>query len=308
MQPNNKNTLRVYFTFSARERKAIYLILILTTLFFLLPHLFPYIIKPKEEILKDQVVLPDKVSSSINDRKKFGYGSYLKDAQKETTSTKLFHFDPNRANEEQWRKLGVKEKTAQTILRYLQKGGRFRVPEDLKKIWGLSPEMAQRLIPYILIQDIRNDQSNFRFVKDSFGNNLSFNKQTIDINTAIQEQWEGLKGIGPGLASRIIKFREKLGGFISIDQVKETYGLPDSTFQQIRVKLVYNEKSVTQLNINELSLEQLATHPYIRYKAARAIISYREQHGRYQSLRELENIESIAPETLHKMEKYLTTD
>ncbi|MFN9114621.1 MAG: ComEA family DNA-binding protein, partial [Bacteroidota bacterium] len=167
---------------------------------------------------------------------------------------------------------------------------------------------AERLIPYIIIQDIMKDQSNFRFVKDSFGNNLSFNKQTIDINTAIQEQWEGLKGIGPGLASRIIKFREKLGGFISIDQVKETYGLPDSTFQQIRVKLVYNEKSVTQLNINELSLEQLATHPYIRYKAARAIISYREQHGRYQSLRELENIESIAPETLHKMEKYLTTD
>jgi competence protein ComEA len=308
MQPKNKNTLRAYFTFTARERRAIYLLLFLTAVFFLLPRLIPNILKPVPEIINDEVLLPERKSIQTSTRNHLRNNPELFIAEHEKTQARLFHFDPNTTSFQQWQQLGVKDKTAQTILKYVQKGGRFRVPEDLKKIWGLTPIQAERLIPFVVIKDDADNQRFSQRRKDSIVKKTSFDKHSIDVNVATQEQWESLKGIGSGLASRIIKFREKLGGFISIDQVKETYGLPDSTFQQIRSKLIYNEISVTRLNINELNLEQLAIHPYIRYKVARAIINYREQHGWYQSVRELEKIESIAPETLHKMEKYLTVN
>ncbi len=241
MQPKNKNTLRDYFTFSARERKAIYWLLAITTIFFLLPHLFPYIRKPQAEIVHDQVALPVKDSAMKRYRGKVAYQ--------------------------------FKSKPVHRPFSYKSK-----------------------------------DQKNDHFRKDSVARISSFNNYSVDINAASQEEWESLKGIGPVLTSRIIKFREKLGGFISIDQVKETYGLPDSTFQKIRSRLILKAPVITRLNINQLGMEQLASHPYIRYKTAKAIIAYREQHGLYQSTQDLQKIESISSEIYTKIEKYLTID
>jgi competence protein ComEA len=306
MQPKNKNTLRAYFTFSIRERKAIYLLLVLTILFFLLPHLFPYFMKPDTEIFKDSLSLPFTKSNPkiFNDK-----GRY-KSENKETKITKhpvhLFYFDPNTATLDQWQKLGVREKTAETILKYTARGGRFKTADDLKKIWGLPEETAQRLIPFVKIAEEtkKNKIQEYRKAPSFINTNHVF----IDVNLATHQQWELLKGIGPGLASRIIKFREKLGGFISAEQVKETYGLPDTTFLMIKEKLIFKEVSVKKLNINVLGVEELAKHPYIRFKVAKAIVAYRDQHGAYSSVQELEKVISISSETFKKMEKYLTAE
>ena len=308
MQPKNKNTLRDYFTFSARERKAIYWLLALTTIFFLLPHFLPYIIRQQPKIMNDQVFLPHKGETLTTEQHHIGKTSEIKKVHDEVFPGRLIFFDPNTASLQDWQQLGVREKTAQTILRYRQKGGRFKVPEDLKKIWGLSPEIAERLIPWVRIEKIVNHASVSSFKEVIRPAKRSHNNNPIDINSAAQAEWEELRGIGPGLASRIIKFRDQLGGFISIDQVKETYGLPDSTFQQIRSRLHLNETFINRLSINQLDLEQLARHPYIRYKTAKAIIAYREQHGRFQSVKELEKIESISAEIFLKIEKYLTVE
>lgn len=199
-------------------------------------------------------------------------------------------------------RLGVKPKTAQTILNYRTKGGRFRSPDDLKKIWGLRSEQLQQLIPYVRITDtVKKTFQSKDYTKKNPQQVLS-----IEINTASLEEWESLRGIGPGLAARILKFKEKLGGYISVEQVGETYGLPDSVFQQIQGHLRNTSPRVSLLNINELNEEALSKHPYIRYQTAKAIIRYREQHGAYQSLTDLEKIEAINPETRAKIIPYLT--
>jgi competence ComEA-like helix-hairpin-helix protein len=306
MQPKKKHPLKSYFTFTANERRAVLLLVVISILFFILPHVYPAIVKPEQEVVKEEMTV---LSSSVQTSDR----PFLKKVESDPDNidssfkARLFYFDPNSATMEDWKRLGLREKTAQTIIRYRSKGGRFKSPEDIKKIWGLSPQMADRLIPFVSIKsDLKEAGSKIPKEKTvHVSPSLVFK---ININTATLEEWEKLKGIGPATASRIIKFREKLGGFISVEQIGETYGLQDSVFQQIRTHLNMSNSGVYKININQANLEQIGKHPYIRFKTAKVIIAYREQNGWYKAVSDLQRIESITPEAYQKMEKYLTIE
>ena len=108
----------------------------------------------------------------------------------------------------------------------------------------------------------------------------------MPVNEADTTAFIALPGIGTKLATRIISFREKLGGFYSVDQVGETYGLSDSSFQKIRPYLV-NAGVVRLMDLNAVTAEELKDHPYFRWALARAIVAYRNQHGPFKDLSEL---------------------
>ena len=126
----------------------------------------------------------------------------------------------------------------------------------------------------------------------------------IDINEADTAAFIALPGIGPKLASRIVNFRDKLGGFYAVDQVKETYGLPDSTFQKIRPYLQLNG-APKKLNVNTATKDELNAHPYIRWNLANAIVEYRNRHGNFKSLEELKNIAVMEEAVFDRIVPYL---
>jgi DNA uptake protein ComE-like DNA-binding protein len=128
----------------------------------------------------------------------------------------------------------------------------------------------------------------------------------IEINSADTSALISLPGIGSKLALRIINFRDKLGGFASVDQVGETYGLPDSTFQKVKSRLQCNSNSVRKFNINTVDINTLRTHPYIKWNIANAIVNYRQQHGNYKSLDDLKKIVIVNTEAFNKIAPYLT--
>jgi competence protein ComEA len=132
--------------------------------------------------------------------------------------------------------------------------------------------------------------------------------ENIDVNTADSAAFESLPGIGPVLAARIIKFRNKLGGFYSINQVKETYGISDSVFKIITPLLHVNsnELKLNKVNINSVTKEQLKTHPYMRWAIVNAIIEFRNQHGAFVNLTDLKKISVITNDVYSKISPYLT--
>jgi competence ComEA-like helix-hairpin-helix protein len=219
----------------------------------------------------------------------------------------LFNFDPNVLTLEGWKKLGIREKTIATIQNYLKKGGHFYRAEDLKKIFGIRPDEYTRLEPYIKIAS--PGVTAFPVEKNAESKNETFPTERkyspVDINTADTSAFIALPGIGNKLATRIVNFRDRLGGFYSTDQIRETYGLADSAYEKIKPFLKLETISIKKININTATKDELKSHPYLKWNLANAIVEYRNQHGNFSSVADLRKISLVTDDVFDKIKFYL---
>lgn len=317
--PGLKKHIADYFSFTRKERTGIIVVLVLIGLLVFLPFLFPFLVHKKEYdhsfFEKEIAALQQKQADSmarVNTASENGYTDDYRSPGSNYYAKKpageLFYFDPNSLSADGWKRLGLRDRTIHTIQNYISKGGRFKQPEDIGKIWGLHADEVSRLVPYVRIAQKSNEDppATDKAYTGATPGKPVYSKSVIDINTADTTAFIALPGIGSKLAGRIISFREKLGGFYKVEQVAETYGLPDSTFQKIKDRLHTSDVTVKKLNINTASIDELKMHPYIRYNIANTIIQYRSQHGNFSSVAELKNILSISGDVFGKMEPYLT--
>ncbi|MDH7464524.1 helix-hairpin-helix domain-containing protein [Chitinophagaceae bacterium 26-R-25] len=305
----NKKWWKDYFSFTKKERIGVIVLLIIIVAVFLLPTFFSNPAPPdaaavkdfKEQVAKLQTK-KDTRSEYSNHYEKRDYRDFTND--KTSTRGELFYFDPNTASQTDWQRLGLNEKTIHTILNYVTKGGKFRKPDDLLKIYSLKEADAQRLIPYVRIngtEAIKTDTHEERVVVKP---EKKFS--IIDVNTADTSLLKSLPGIGSKLAQRIVHFREKLGGFNEVTQIAETYGLPDSVFQKISSYLTVGKGGIKQININVATANDLKQHPYIGWKIASAIVQYRSQHNEFQSVEDLRKIALISEDNYKKIYPYVS--
>ena len=224
----------------------------------------------------------------------------------------LAPFDPNQLSESAWIGMGIPPRTVQTIRNYLEKGGRFRSPEDLGKIWGLKPADRDRLLPYVRIRSEIARPKTFFETKRSGNSSVNSERArsiTIDINRSDSVNWEALPGIGPTYARRIVRYRDRLGGFVRLDQIAETYQLPDSVFQQIRPHLILvNPGPIRKIPLYRVSVDTLGRHPYCKFSMARSIVRYREQHGPFRKLEELLDLQQVDSAWWMRMRPYLSLE
>lgn len=302
MQKNENDLLY----FSRKEKNGIVLILILNLLIYFWPDINDYFSNQKTQAVLIEKLPELKVENngeayeSISTENRFANKSNTK----EKINVHLFEFDPNKCSKNEWMRLGVKEKTAETIMNYVSKGGMFKSPEDLKKIWGLSPGQVKELMPFVKI-----------ISASKFGNKKKYsvhvqttNSNTfIDLNTADSSLLESLPGIGPTLAGRVIKYRNKLGGFYHIEQLKEVWGLPDSILNKLKEKTIISD-IVLKIDVNTADFFMLKSHPYIGYKLANTIINYRNHHGNFKSLEDIQKIILIDQKIFNRLSHYLITN
>ena len=303
-----------YFHFTRKERNGIITLLCIIVILVSLPFFYPLLLSHKK--VKDNRYAPDIAmleamradSSKLyqSSKEKFREGNRYLYKSHNASAGALFYFDPNLIPVADWKRLGVKDKTIAIIQNYLSKGGRFRQPDDIKKIWGLS-YLADRLLPYVKIgeQPAADDNMPKHEFKSVYAKKVY---EPIDINNADSSSFTRLPGIGAGLSRRIIKYRERLGGFYSEDQVAETFGLPDSTYQKIRPSLNIGQKTVKKININTATADELKAHPYIRYLLAKLIVEYRNQHGVYTSPSDIKHIMLVNDSSYKKIFPYLTVE
>lgn len=245
----SKGFWKDYFSFSKKERIAIVILLSIIIVFVILPYFFtPDFKKPyvDEQLQKQLTALQyNQRSKDSNDNEQI---AFVHDTTIEGSKTQLhlFYFDPNTLDQNGWKKLGLNNKIIQTILNYRNKGGYFKHAEDIRKIYGLKKEEADSLIPYIKIESKTaketTTEKNVVASKDQIRVFTGIKK--IDINTATAEDFKSLPGIGDVLSNRIVKFRNAIHGFKSVEDIKKTYGLPDSTYNYILPYLTISDSSV----------------------------------------------------------------
>ncbi|MFA6248710.1 MAG: helix-hairpin-helix domain-containing protein [Mucilaginibacter sp.] len=200
----------------------------------------------------------------------------------------LFKFDPNTTSTYDWQKLGITAKQAAIIKNYTAKGGRFRKAEDLQKIYGLTKVDYARLAPFIIIP------------KGKAKTNV-----VVELNAADSARLTSIDGIGGAFAKRIIYYRDRLGGFITKEQLKEVYGIDELKYDEIKDQVKVDAGRIRKININTITFDKLRLMPYLDYKQVNAIIEYRKQHGDYAAINDLKNIAIIDEGILRKIEPYL---
>lgn len=308
-----RDFIKNYLDFSRRERRGIYMLLAGIVICYLLPYCLP---APDFPDIKTASLSPEKAVAADHPN-----------TVKTTSPATYFFFDPNTLPLQGFLDLGIRERTALTIIHYREKGGHFRQPSDLAKIYGLPPAQAAALQPYVRIGatvsagDIRpaantgvakarNGADTAQAWRGGFHrDSLVFKHKTYvmtDINQADSVAWMQLPGIGPGFAGRITRFRDRLGGFYSVQQVGETYGLPDSTFKKIEPFLQLHETSLKKIDLNQADEKTLGAHPYIRYSLAKLIIRYRNSHGPFTGVTGLRQIAVINDSVYQRIAPYLT--
>jgi len=311
-----KHLLTSYFTFTKKERTGTIVLLVFILLFAIIPFLYPLLIKStptdasvfKKEIAALKIKQADtSIRFTKNNFDEDNYQNYYQPSEKnyynKNNKGKLFYFDPNTATTADWKRLGIRDKTIGTIQNYLAKGGYFYNPEDIGKIWGLHPDEVERLIPYIQIAPKENNYPQKNYEAKTF-DKPKYTTSTFDVNSGDTTAFIALPGIGSKLAQRIINFRDKLGGFYKAEQVAETFGLPDSTFQKIKSRLSVNITAIKQFNINTATVNEMKPHPYIRYNLANAIVQYRIQHGNFSSVADIKKIMMVTDEVYNKVVPY----
>jgi DNA uptake protein ComE-like DNA-binding protein len=315
-----KNFVKDYLSFTKKDRVGVMVLVTLIGIVVLLPYLWPArkIIPPgKVEIeeLRRQIAQLKQVDTAAAQPDDITFPSHYTSPKKYSKEkSTVFYFDPNTLDAAGWKRLGIRDKTIATIQNYTAKGGRFRHPEDIGKIYGLFKDDYERLRPWVkiagkdaVVPAEKEEQKVYAAADKRRYNEKRFaTPAAIEINTADTAAFIALPGIGSKLAARIVNFREKLGGFYEVHQVAETYGLPDSTFNQIRPLLQCNRPAVKQININTADANELKQHPYIRWTLANLIIKYREQHGVFKSPDDLLQLATVTPELLGKIRPYIT--
>ena len=127
----------------------------------------------------------------------------------------------------------------------------------------------------------------------------------VNINQADSLEFRKLKGIGEVFSSRIVRYRNWLGGFYGKEQLLEVYGIDSILYERIAPYLEVSINDLRKINMNTCSQKELASHPYISYKIAKSILKYRQHHGAYKSINDLKRIHLIDEELFRKIAFYL---
>lgn len=192
------------------------------------------------------------------------------DQQGKIAAPKLFAFDPNTATDSEFLRLGFSDKQIKTIRNYLDKGGAFRDKFEFFKIRVISEKQKRILSDWVVIENTKKLSSVEIPVLKAVN---------IDLNSADSIQLKQLPGIGAVLSKRIVKYRDLLGGFYSVNQLKEVYGLSEQTIKQIETKVKLDDAKIRKLNLNFADVNELSRHPYLKTNLAGKIVKFRTKNG-----------------------------
>lgn len=265
------------------------------------------------------------------------------------TSVETFPFDPNTADAETLRRLGLTEWQIKNIQKYRARGGRYHRPEDFKRLYGMTPEVYERLAPVIRIDkrfryydeaDFAADDAQLEVQREAqkaynavlraarqahfdsiraatCGAEMAYRDSLaalyphrdkfkelvqIDLNTVDTTTLMRVPGIAAVRARQIIRYRERLGGFVSPDQLAEIEHFPAG---ELAEWFIASTENVRRLNVNQANVGQLARHPYIGYARAKAIETFRRNNGRIDNIDQLRLLKDFSEEDVRRLQPYL---
>jgi competence ComEA-like helix-hairpin-helix protein len=292
--------VRAYFGFSRTETNAFLILLPLMAMIVLVEPAYEYWYTRQPQDFSEDVHVLDSTLATLQ----WPHAPEAKKSSVHNTNkpTLRFKFNPNKSTMDEFIRLGFGNFLAQRIVNYRTKGGKFIIKTDLLKIYRMDTSLYRDLYSYIDLPDQKED-------KKSFTATLIPKKKdkTFDINQADTIQLSTIYGIGAKLSQRITRYRSKVGGFVSMNQLYDVYGLDSAVVTELKNhSYIAADFLPKQININSATEKELSSHPYIKYSLAKTITAYRFQHGPFQSVDDLKKIALIDESLFQKIKPYIS--
>lgn len=304
-----------FFYFSRGERRGIVVLTAGIILVFLSGYIYLHWKERRQpsetEIQQQAAAIAEYETFLASIQEKERKDKYPEYRRERPTPAVLDIFNPNTADSSDFRRMGLPGWMARNILRYRNKGGKFRKAEDFRKIYGMTEEQYQTLLPYIYIapedaevkrphlyhSPAENDSTSTpRIIQEKYQAGI-----VIDLNRADTAELKKIPGIGSGIARLITGYRQRLGGFYNIGQLQEI----KLDVHRLQPWFSIDAKAIRLINLNRAGIEKLRNHPYINFYQAKAFVEYRKKQGSFHSLKPFALYEEFTDADLERISHYV---
>ena len=317
-----KDRIKDYFAFNRKEQRGLIillgLLLLSVSVNLLLPSIIPekeYDISPFQKEVAAFMASVEQIDSAENIKPQKFIKKYPEDKTSDLSPfiASPFYFDPNKLVEQQWLDMGMNEKIISNILHYREKGGTFRDKEGFAKIYGMNDSIMSILGPYLRFENKdKAPSSSYKNYEnyDSIKSGMEFpkykgEKLVLELNAVDSASLLGLHGIGPTYAGRIIRYRDRLGGFNSPVQLMEIKGMDSIRYEQLQTQITVNPQLVRKIDLNTVTFKELMKHPYFEYYLVKAIFNYKDEIRSWDSVGQLRKLPIMYEELYQKIAPYL---
>ena len=301
-------SLRKWFSFSKGERVAI-----VTILAAILILVLACLLRPSRKSLNDASL--HNLDSLLALRQAAIETQQQQQSEKvqEVAELHPFPFNPNNLSEEEWLQIGLTDRQVRNIMNYTAKGGKFYSKKDLGKLYTISEEEFAQLEPFIVLPEASRStgsKATSKKQEEKAGEeSKSAEKKVIpivDLNMVDSTTLVELPQIGPYTASRIVEFREKLGGFVNKEQLRDVKGMDEARFAAIQPYINLGAVEIRKVDVNRADFKTLVHHPYLSYEQVKRIFNQREKRGMIKNWEQLEALLMEEGEANPLLEYYVT--
>ncbi len=288
------NWLRSFASLNRSEQRGIVVLVILIAIISGINFIMPKIIKPdisdrfsyNVELVEKFIAKQRQLTDSIE---------RLNNSQKISSSSigdSLFTFDPNLIDDSLLKILGFSESQIINVRNYQNKGGKFRKKEDLKKLYLISDTEYDIIKPYIKIKEPSIKQ-----------NTQKLNE--VNINLADSALLVSNLKLSPYMASRIVKYRNLLGGYYHEEQLMEVYGFTSTMFNNVRDNIMVDTNTLKKMELNSVTFKNMLRHPYFDYETTKIIMDFRYKNGDFSCVKDLLELGLVSDSVYSKQKYYL---
>ena len=288
-------TISSYFKFSRNQRSAIFflfgIIIILQLVYFFVDFSsFSKVSPEKEKWLSLQSQIDSMKQEKLN---------YV---------PKIYPFNPNFITDYKGYKLGMSVSEIDRLLAFRKENKYVNSPQEFQAVTKVSDSLLNAISPYFKFPDWVNNKKKFATYK-KYPYTAFAKKEKIviiDINKASQEDLIKIYGIGEAISLRILKFKESLGGFVSMEQMNDVWGLSPEVIENLNSHFkVLTPPNVKKVDINNASIKELSQFPYFNYQLAKQIVTFRSMNGDFKKVDDLTKIKGLSIDKANIIALYL---
>ena len=218
---------------------------------------------------------------------------------------KIYPFNPNFITDFKGYMLGMSVEQIDRLLAFRKTERYVNSAEEFQAVTKVSDSLLDAIAPYFKFPDWTKNKTKFKaYEKPEFKKKEV--KVPIDINLATAEDLKKVYGIGDGLSERILKEKEKFGGFVSMDQMSDIWGLSPEVIEKLQQEFtITKQPEITKIKINDATFKELMQFPYFKYKVAKSIVTFRTMNAKIAGVEDLLKISDFPIDRINIIALYL---